>query len=202
MTTANALAAQVALRCRDSDFSELTQAEYLSFINMALDDLSAAGWLLPQTESEATTFVSGTNTYSVPAGFAYVRRLMQQGSDGSYDAINIIPPHYWFINNDAEIEFLADYSSQLVDGRILRVTGQKRPSTGVSGSDTIQGGMEGFVRERAVSYAAENLGPGNSRLDSFRQRLADSCWAKSDKMLGNHPMEFRVKPSSIHVPGR
>jgi hypothetical protein len=202
MATATALALQVALRVRDPEQEELTAAQYLSFVNMALDDLSAAGWLLPQAENETLTFATGTNEYAVPSGIAYIRRLMQPGSDGSYDALGIIPSHFWWINHDAQIEFLADFASQMTDGKAIRITGQKRPSTGVVGSDTIQPGMEGFVRERAVAYAAEFLAAGDSNLAAFRQRMADSNWPKSEKMLANHPMEFRVKPSSIHVPGR
>lgn len=202
MATATAIGLQVARRVRDYSQSELNAAAYLDFVNMALDDLSAAGWLLPQSEDETLTIAAATYKYAVPAGLAYVRRVMQQGSDGSYDELGVIPQHYWWVNNDAQIEFLADYHSQLITGRIIRLTGQKRPSTGVAGSDTIQGGMEGFVRERAVTYAAEYLAAGDSSLATYRQRLAESNWPKSQAMLGNHPMEFRVKVGSIHVPGR
>lgn len=202
MATANQVAAQVARRVRDADFSELQQSEYLEFVNMALDDLSAAGWLLPLAEDVSLTLAASTYEYAVPAGFAYIKRVEQASADGFYDVIDIVPDWYWYVSNDANLVIRPTYHGELVDGRVLKIVGQKRPNTGVAGSDTIQGGMEAFVRERATKYAADYLAAGDSRLDGYRQRLAENLWAVSEKMLGSHPMEFRVKPSSVHVPGR
>lgn len=202
MATATALGLQVARRVRDYSQSEINAAGYLDFINMALDDLAAAGWLLPQASDTSITIAENDFDYAVPAGFAYIRWLELADPSGYYPVEGILPPHYWYITNDAQIYIRPEYHADLVVGRALRITGQKRPSTGVTGSDTITPGMEAFVRERAVSYAAETLAMGDSNLAGFRQRLADNNWAKSEKMLGSHPMEFRVKPSSVHVPGR
>lgn len=202
MATATEIGLQVARRVRDATQSELTAAGYLDFINMAIDDLKLEGWLEPQAEDTSLSVLAGTYTYTIPDGFAYIRRLEQADSDGSYPMDSIIPAHYWFIENDAQINIRPDYHAGLVTGRTIKIVGQKRPSGGVLGSATIVAGMESFVRERAVTYVAEYLASGDSALAGFRQRLAEGNWPKSQQLLARHPQEFRVKPSSVHVPGR
>lgn len=206
MATATALGLLVALRVHDKNQAELLAADYLSFINLAIDDLVASGWLLPQTEDESIVLVDNDFDYDIPAGFAYIRRLYVADSDSQFPSENEVPHHQFRLSLDVagtpEIYFLPDSFDMLVSGRNVKIVGQKRPSQSVAGSATIEPGMEAFVRERAVSYAAEFLAAGVSELSQYRQRLAEVTWAKSEKMLGNHPMEFRVKPSSLYVPGR
>lgn len=206
MATATALGLQIARRCHDTSQVEITAAGYLDFINMALDDLAAAGWLEPQVSDESLILASSDYDYNVPSGFAYLSRITVADSDGEFPQQNEVPQHQWHIDLDVastpEIYFRPDVFDQLISGRALKVVGQKRPSTGVAGSATIVAGMEAFVRERATSYALEHLADGLSELSQTRMRRSEQTWAKSEQMLGRHPMEFRVKPNSLYVPGR
>lgn len=201
MATATALGLQVARRVRDADQTELTAAAYLDFINMAIDDLVGAGWLLPQAEDTSTTLAEDDFTYAVPSGFAYIRSLRYSDTGGGYPIQNVIPQYQWYVDNSANIQFYEDMFP-FVAGQTLKIIGQKRPSQNVAGGDTITPGMESFIRERATYYAAEYLAAGDSALASYRQRMAEKMWAITNSLLGNHPMEFRVKPGAIHVPGR
>lgn len=203
MATATAIGLQVSRRINDASQVALSAAAILDYINMALADLSAAGWLQPQNEDTSLTLATDTYSYSVPSGFAYIRRVQVADADGTYPSDLVIPQNHWelsIVSGTAKIVFWPDVSDRLIAGRALKVIGQKRPTVGVSGSDTIVSGMEAFVRERAAAYAAEQLGMGTSELDQYRGKMAQSLWAKSQQMLGYHPQEFRVKPNSRLVP--
>ena len=204
MATATAVGLQVSRRINDASQVALNAAAILDFVNMALADLSAAGWLQPQNEDTTLTVVAAQFAYTVPSGFAYIRRLQIADSDGTYPSDMVIPQHQWelsIVGGVAKLVFWPDVADRLITGRAIKVIGQKRPSVGVAGGDTIVPGMEAFVRERAASYAAEQLGMGISELDQYRGKMAASLWAKSNQMLGYHPQEFRVKPNSRLVPG-
>ena len=206
MATATALALRVAARVHDVNQVELSAAGYLGFVNDAIDDIVAGDWLLPQADDESLTLADSDYDYAVPAGFAYIRRLIVADSVGEFPLENTVPQHHWRVSYDAdsapEIYFFPDAFDLLISGRALKIIGQKRPAQAVAGGATIEPGMEAFIRERATAYAAEYLAGGTSQFAQWRQRISETSWAKSERMLGNHPMEFRCKPSSIHVPSR
>lgn len=115
-------------------------------------------------------------------------------------------------------------------GEGFMVVGQRRPATYTLDADVIEAQFEAFLRERAVAmalYFAAGLpqphaadyvqevesdspttrrGPDVQGLAGERIKvllaLANLRYMTSEKMLSYHPMEFRVKPSSQHVPGR
>jgi len=117
-------------------------------------------------------------------------------------------------------------------GDRLKVVGQKRPTEYTSDTETIQAGMESFIRERAIAYAARTLAmlpveghiaqaqategdtpssgarlasilPGAEERRAARlMALSERCLANSEHMLSMHPAEFRVKPNSRRVPTR
>lgn len=202
MTTATALGLQVAQRVRDASQREILAAGYLSLINQAIDDLVSGDWLMPMSEDTSLILSPSTFTYAVPAGFAYIRALMVADSTGEYPLENTIPGGQWYINDSGSIYFYPDYADFLIDGRHLKLIGQKRPPQEVLGGDTITAGMLSFIRERAVSYAWEYLAGGVSELGQTRLRLSETNWQKSERMLSAHPMEFRVKVGSVYVAGR
>lgn len=209
MTTATALGLQVALRVNDASQSAITAAQYLSFVNMAIDDLSAAGWLMPQSDDTSISLVSGTYNYTVPAGFAYIRHLHVADPDSNYPSSYEIPFVQWELAvtvvtlvDTPQIKFWPDAFDLLVNGRTIRIRGQKRPTGSLTGSETLALGMEAFIRERATAYAAEYLASGSDELAQHRAQIAASSWAKSQVMLAYHPQEFRVKSNSRVVPGR
>jgi len=115
-------------------------------------------------------------------------------------------------------------------GEGFKVVGQRRPATYDDDADVIEAQFEAFLRERAVAmalYFAAGLpqphaadyvqeveadspttrrGPDVQGLAGERIKvllaLANLRYMTSEKMLSYHPQEFRVKPSSQHVPGR
>lgn len=117
-------------------------------------------------------------------------------------------------------------------GDRLKVVGQKRPTEYALGADVIESGMESFIRERAIAYAARTLAmmpveghvaqaqategdtpssgarlasilPGAEERRAARlMALSERCLANSERMLAYHPQEFRVKPNSRRVPTR
>lgn len=205
MTTATALALRVSYRVHDKTQTEISAADMLTFLNDAIDDLVAAGWLEPQTEDETTVMADSTYEYDVPAGFAFIEQIIQE--DDSYaDRYNyVIPDLQWRIaldaTADAEIHFDSTLWAPVADKKI-KIVGQKRPSQSVAGGATIVAGMEGFIRERATHYAAAFLAAGGSELQQQRKELSEIAYRNSERMLAQHPMEFRCRPSSRHVPGR
>lgn len=203
MVTATALGLQVSRRINDISQVAVTAAGILDFVNMAIDDLAAAGWLQPMNEDVSLIALTDTFDYAVPAGFAYVRKLMQADSDGSYPLSRTIPDFAWemgMVSGVAKFHFAPELAD-LIDGLAIKVVGQKRPTGNLAGGASIVSGMEAFIRERAAAYAAEFLAAGDSELSQRRAKLSDSCWAKSQAMLGQHPQEFRVKINSRVVPG-
>lgn len=203
MAVASVLGLQVARRVNDAAQSELSAAAYLDFINMAIDDLTLAGWLQRQTEDTSITLVDGTYDYAVPAGFAYIKNLIVADTDGNYPLTYTIPYNHWYVGSNspsALLHFFPDAYGALIAGRTIKIIGQGRFTGNLGPSDTIVAGAEGFIRERAASYAAETLASGTDEQSIGRRRLAEQAWAKSQQMLGNHPMEFRVQPNSVLVP--
>lgn len=202
MGTATALGLQIARRVRDASQREITAAGYLDFINQAIEDLIGAGWLQPQSEDTSLTLADGDFDYTIPSGFAYIRRLVVEDSNGDYPLENEIPKGQWYITAGALIYFYPDIADMIIDGRKLKIIGQKRPTGDLAGTATIVAGMLSFIRERATGYAWEFLAGGVSELGQTRLRLAEAQWQKSERLLAQHPMEFRVRVDSVYVEGR
>jgi hypothetical protein len=205
MATATDLALRISYRVHDKTQVEISAADMLTFLNDAVDDLVAAGWLEPQTEDESTTMAADTYEYNIPAGFAFIDMIIQE--DDSYaDRYNyVIPELQWRIALDATADPEIHFDSTLwapVANKKIKIIGQKRPAQALSGATVIVNGMESFIRERATHYAAAFLAAGGSELQQQRKELSEIAYRNSERMLAGHPMEFRVRPSSRHVIGR
>lgn len=203
--TVDDMATSVAVRAHDASEGELDHNAYISLINDAIDDLVAAGWLVYASEDVSLTVAETTYGYAVPLPFAYVTRLIFADSNGEYPLENEINGGQWRIalmGNVPKFYFAPDGWDAAPTGRAMRVIGQRRPQQNVNGSAIIHPGMESFIRERATAYALEILGEGISELAVARQRRAERLMAYSEQKLGQHVMEFRVKPDSVYVPGR
>lgn len=163
--------------------------------------------------------------------YVYVLLEENSGSAGNFDIV-VPPHQYDIrMEATATPKFIMDSTLWFPRPNVdLKVVGQRRPATYSADSDTIEAQFEGFLRERAVSmalyfaaglpqphaadYVQEVEGdspttrrPGDVQgLSSERIKvllaLASLRYATSEKMLSYHPQEFRVKPSSRHVPGR
>jgi hypothetical protein len=202
MSTATELGLRIAAHVRDASQAELTGVQYLGFINDAVVDLNAVGWLLPLSEDNVAQ-VAATFEYTVPASFAYVKeiRLESVTTANFYD--EVLPDYAW------TIAFMAATPKIRLDSRVytpaagkkLLVIGQKRAPS-LAGSDTITAGLESFLRERAIAYTAINLSIGDSEYARLRQAIAKFAWEASEQMVVDMPEEFRIVPGSRPVPGR
>ena len=118
----------------------------------------------------------------------------------------ILPPVYYgntfhLTGEGARLEL--DSRIFFIDaGKILSFTGQKRPTIYVQDSETVDPGLESFLRERAKFYAGNMMASGGSQLSSHRTRVAEQAYAVSQEFMTVHPKEFRQRPRSIYVPGR
>jgi len=227
---------RVAMAAQDPLMRQLDDAQYGEMINLAVQDLGAAGWLLPIVEDESIVFVANTYEYNVPADFAYIRSLRYEDdtvTPSTYDYE--IPKMHWRLAYIA-----ADTPAIVFDSRLytftagdhLKVVGQKRPTEYTSDSDTIEAGMESFIRERAIAYTARTLAmmpveghvaqaqategdtpssgarlasilPGAEERRAARlMALSERCLANSERMLAYHPQEVRCKPGSRRGPTR
>lgn len=203
MTTATQVADRIAYRVHDKDEAELTAADYLTFLNDAVEDLSAAGWALPLSEA-TITMVAADYEYDVPATFAYIWQLRKEDADtaGLYD--EIIPFWKWTCaydsNGNPVVRLDSRWFTPVADKKIL-VMGQQRV-TAYAGAGTVEPGAIGFLRERGVAYAAAYLAGGVSEYAQQRRELAEIAFRNSEVMLQNMPEEFRIIPGSRPVPGR
>lgn len=205
MTTATDLALRISYRVHDKTQVEISASDMLTFLNDAVDDLVAAGWLEPQTEDETTVMTADVYEYNVPAGFAFIEYLLQEDDSYSNRYNYVIPEHQWRIalddSSDPEIHFDSTLWAP-VPTKKIKIIGQKRPAQSLTGGTSIVAGMESFIRERATHYAASFLAAGGSELQQQRKELSEIAYRNSERMLANHPMEFRIRPSSRHVPSR
>ena len=199
MSTGNEVAGRVAFRCFDSGYAELSQANYLSFVNDALADLLAAGWVLPLEEDESLTQAAATYAYTIPATFAYISEVRMEGT--AYD--ESVPKWQWRLGYNAGNPVLVFDSRWWtpVATKHIKLVGQQR-LTAYGTTTTVHAGVEAFVRERAVAYACAHLASGSSALAKFRQRLAEFAWQTSESLLTHQPDQHKVVPGAKSVPTR
>lgn len=202
MATAASLALDVAARLNDPLNQELDGTAYLSFVNQALQDLDAAGWVQPLTEDVSLTIIQNQYDYDIPSGFAFITGIIIQDSDGNYLQENLVPQYQWYVSpgNPAKLHFYPDYFDISRVGRAIKIMGKGRFSAPFLGTSIIPQGVEAFVRERAVGYAGQSLSLGNDEQAQRRWDLGKEAKAYSEKYLGNHPMEFRAGPDVVLVP--
>lgn len=202
MATVSDLVTDIRLRVGDLNSSELTDAQIISFINMAARDARSSGWLLRHQEEGSVTDDSahGSVIDLSATPFAYVSRTMVKERTGGPFKIEL-PGTYWWINASAKLIFEPSLYRPEAGTPVLLI-GQKRPSLYSSGTDTVDSGMEAFLRERASAYALRLLAAGRSEFAQYRQQEAELAFRDSELLLARHPQEFRVLPNSKLVPGR
>lgn len=202
MATVGDLITEIRLRVGDTGSAELTDSQMISFINMAARDARNSGWLLRyQTQgSTADNSTYGSIVDLSSTVFAYVSRVMTQRRDnGPFE--DELPGAYWWITDDAKLVFNPGLFKPKAGTPVL-LLGQKRPSLYTATGDTVDPGMESFLRERASAYALRLLAAGRSEFAQYRQQEAELAFRDSELLLARHPQEFRVLPNSKLVPGR
>ena len=205
MAGADDLRTAVALRIHDASKAELSDANLIIVANMAVDDLTVEGIVLPLAEDESLEFAADTYAYSVPATFAYIKELREETAISSGLYPQVIHPTLWRLTIETGTTPIIQFDSTEYDLPAatinLKVVGQQRVAQ-LSGSDTVPPGLEAFIRERSVAYAADILAGGVSELSVWRRGAAEQAWARSLDILRRIPREFRPWPDSRRVPER
>lgn len=196
------LVEECALHVHDEDFIELRREHWLRFVASASRDIRNAGHLLPAEDDESITIVNNQWEYPIPAGFAYIYDLYIPQSVNGINVYDPIPRTWTVRLNDGKPMIIFSDRSFMTPNRPLKVVGQRRPTIYSDENETIDPGMESYLRERVLYFAFRYLGVGLSDLSRWRQQMAIQAHQSSEQMMGYHPQEFRVLPSSIAVPGR
>ncbi|KKN10607.1 hypothetical protein LCGC14_1034950 [marine sediment metagenome] len=203
--TIDELLDEISVHLQDPAYELLNRAQLLEAVNSAAWDASAEGWVL-STQDESLTTGSADYEYDVPAGLAYIHEIWQETTTGTAIYPTFVPWHQWELVIDASgtpaIHFSRD-SYSLTATIDLRVKGQTRPTTEYSAdTDVIDTGMESFIRERAVVYAARNLSRGSSGHAQQYAQLEQTAMENSMRFIEKQGEFFRPKRYSRAVPGR
>jgi hypothetical protein len=196
MSTVTNLVTSISEVIRDPGLAEITQAQIITFLNDAAQDASGQGWLIWLADNTSLSFGVGDFDYSVPTSFAYIKDLESPTS--------VIARHYWDLRLVSSTPTILFNSFFTIPTGTLKVTGYRRPTTTyTSGSDTIDVGMESFLRERAASLALEMMSAGLSELDRLRSTQAERRFRNSEMALERR-VKFieRLVPTLRLVPGR
>jgi hypothetical protein len=202
--TVDELRDEIASHLQDPASRLVNRQQLLQFINSAAWDAANKGWVL-ETQDESLTLASDDYEYDVPAGLAYIHEIWQEAATGAGTYPTFIPWHQWEIVVDTggtpAIHFSRD-SFTITASIDLRLKGQTRPTTEYAEDGSIDPGMESFIRERAVMYAARNLSSqGGAHAQQYAQ-IEQTAQATSESLLQQQGEFFRPKRYARAVPGR
>lgn len=193
----------IALRIHDVGNAEVSTAQMISFINMAVRDARNAGWLLDLEEDESLTQSATTYSFTVPANFAYIHRVLSETVGlGTYDYE--ITRNQWRLGLDGGNPTIFLYEPWYVSdpGAKIKLIGQKRPTLYTTGAETVDAFLEPYLLEKATYRAGIFCAYGESEYAATRRDAALLALRESETILSRSPQVFRMKPNSVHVPGR
>ena len=202
--TIDELRDEISHHLQDPASQLVNRDQLLEMINSAAWDAANEGWLL-STQNESITFVAGDFEYDVPSGLAYIHELWMEATAATGVYPTFIPWYQWEIVLDASgspaLHFSRD-SFTPANSIDLRIKGQTRPTSEYAETGTIDAGMESFIRERAVSYAARNMSRHSGAHAQKFAALAQEAFQTSELLLQQSAEFFRPKQYSRAVPGR
>ncbi|MCH8065866.1 MAG: hypothetical protein IIC90_08595 [Chloroflexi bacterium] len=167
-------------------------AQLQILINDAVQDASNSGWLIPL---EDDTIAVAAGAVAVPADFAFIKEIRITATDIR------IERHYWYMEIRAtDPSFIFDPSVRPTGA--ATVTGWRRPTVYSEVGDTVDAGLEAFLRERGAAYALGYLAAGTSELDRYRGQHREMKMRDSLALLDSRPTQFKSNPVARYVPGR
>lgn len=203
--TVDELRDEMSHHLQDPAHELVNRQQLLEFINSASWDAANSDWLIP-LDNEATVLAGATYEYTVPANFLYVHDLwLESATDGLFD--RRVLRNQWRIlltGTTPQIVFDPDLFT-ITAGRQVKVQGHRRPTTEYAApTDTtnIDTGLESFIRERGVAYAARNLSRHQGGHAQQYAQLAQEAWQMSENLIQNRPEQYRLHIRSRPVPGR
>ena len=192
---------ELANHLQDPSRFLLANSQHLEFINSAAWDAANNDWLLPKYDDSLET-ASSTYEYTIPSGFEYIHDIwIESSTSDQYD--ERILRNQWkigLVDTTASIIFDSVLWT-VVATRNLRVLGHKRPNTEYTDSDSIDVGLESFLRERAIMYASRNLSAHGGQHAQQYAAMGDRAMQISDIMLENRPEQYKLHFRSRFVPG-
>ena len=203
MALVSDVSAEIALRIHDVSNAEISPTQLMSFINMAVKDARNAGWLIDLEEDESLLEAATTFSFTVPANFAYIRKILRENT-----ALNTfdfeIDRNSWRLGLDGGVAtlFFDDWRYDPIGGANLKIIGQKRPTLYTLTTETIDAFLDDYLREKATYYAGIFASFGESEYSRTRQQAALLARDEASRILATSPQVFRMKPDSRHVPGR
>ena len=196
MATIANLVTSISEQVRDPGLVEVSQAQLITFLNDAAQDASGQGWLIWLADNTSLTFVPADFDYSVPASFAYIKDVESPTA--------VIPRQYWDLRLVSTTPTLLFSSFFTIPAGAIKIVGYRRPTTNYAvTSETVDAGMEPFLRERASSFALEMMSAGLSELDRLRSTQAERHFRNSELLLQRRVSFLeRLVPNLRLVPGR
>lgn len=186
---------------------QISIPQLLTFINDAALDLRNSGWLIILADDESLEFAVNDYDYNVPASFTFIHEIRVEDttvSPSTYD--EIVERHFWRIAEDVAgtPELIFHTGFPIPTGKKMKVMGQKRPSLYTAITDTIDAGMESFIRESALASALSYMASARPDVEFERGRfaLAQEARLRANRFLALQPMRFRQFPNSEYVPTR
>lgn len=190
----------IASHLHDPATRAVSDAQLLDFINDAARDAGNAGWLI---DLDRSVIISSQNTdqFTVPANFVYILNIYNNSSPGA----TRLEQFYWKLvltGGTPKIYLDTRLTSQT---NSITIEGYKRPSTYTSDTDTIDVGIESFLRERALAYAARYMARSGSQIAAQYEQLFQDAFAVSDQILqqqlSRQLMMYNLREAR-RVPGR
>ena len=194
---------EVANHLQDPEHRLLNRQQLLEFINSAAWDAANGDWLIPNDDVSLATSAS-TYIYTVPTGIEYISDIwLESSTTDQYDER--------ILRNQWRLLLVAATPSVVFDSilwtitatRNLKLVGHARPTTEYTEeTDSVDQGLESFIRERATSYASRNLARQGGQHAQQYAVLAQEAYQTSENMLTNRPEQYQLQLRSRVVPGR
>lgn len=196
---------EISQHLQDPSNRLLNRDSILEFINSAAWDAANQDWLISIEEDESLTLVADTYDYTVPSGFAYIDEVWIADSSGAYLEDNMAKYHEWWLVLDGAATVLRFSQTffTIPGAYAIKLVGQARPTAEYSSDSTeIDAGLESFIRERAVAYAARHLARHGGDHAARYAALEQEALTFSDNFLQHQGERFQPKHYGRMVPGR
>ena len=201
--TVDELRDEIAHHIQDPASRLVNRQQLLEFINSAAWDAATNDWLLP-LDDESLETAGSTFEYNIPTNFLYIHEIWLESSVANQYDERILRNQWRLLLVGTTPTLVFDSSLfTIVATRNLKLVGHQRPTTEYSsGTDNIDLGLESFIRERAISYAARNLGRHQGLHAVTYAQLAADSYQTSQDLLQNRPEAYQLHFRSRLVPGR
>lgn len=192
---------EIAHHLQDPAKAQVNNQQLLEFLNSAARDAGNEGVVIPLEDDESLTLIAADFDYAVPTSFAYIHEINMETGVASGIYTILVPWARWRIIVDAgvpQILFSRDLFT-ITAGLKLKLRGHKRPVSYTDGAETVDIGLESFLRERAAAYGARFLTHGQSQRARTYDQMFQDAWQASEGLLQQLPETYRPNDYSQRV---